>query len=339
MPQTLRDRLVKITYKIGDWPRRKLKKWPVTARLYKAWDDVNHFPALYADVLDIKNRQDKFESQQWPLIMQSLSELSSEVNNVTLPIDEDKDNLVRSVPVSIRKITRDHTDMMRQLEGVTNTVEYLLGRVEFVRRELMFELRYGASQASSGEGALKVKSEILSPEKLEHARNNKLRLNLGCGHLPLQGYLNIDRRVLTGVDIVAEVDDLPFHSDEIDEIFSAHLLEHFPQEQLRRQLLPGFYAMLKEGGIFRAVVPDAKAMIEQYSEGLYAYDDMREVMYGAQDYDGDFHYNMFTPESLSQLLIESGFKDLTVIESGRKNGRCFEFEISAIKPVLKSAKG
>ena len=326
-------KIVKFTHKIGNWPMRKLQKWPVTARIVKILHDISLYPEIYADILEIKKRLNMLETQQLPLIIQNLSELT----NLPLPIDEDKDNLVKSVPVSIRKITRDQTDMITQLESLTNSVDYLLGRVEFVRRELMFELRYGASQFSAGSGPVRGKNEILSPEKLEKARITRLCLNVGCGHLPIQGYLNVDRRVLPGVDIVAEADDLPFEPDTIDEIFSAHFLEHFPQEQLRRQLLPNFFILLKKGGLFRAVVPDAQAMIRQYANGVYEYDDMREVMYGAQDYDGDFHYNMFTPESLTQILSESGFTNMTIVESGRKNGRCYEFEISAQKPVGKLA--
>jgi len=160
-----------------------------------------------------------------------------------------------------------------------------------------------------------------------------LRLNLGCGHIALDGYLNVDRRALPGVDIVSEVNALPLEAGVADEIFSSHLLEHFPEEQLRRELLPYYYGLLKAGGTFRAVVPDAQAMITNYAEGNYPYEDMREVLYGAQDYDGDFHFNMFTPESMVALLTEAGFDTPRIIESGRKNGRCYEFEIAAEKQI------
>jgi hypothetical protein len=109
------------------------------------------------------------------------------------------------------------------------------------------------------------------------------------------------------------------------------LLEHFPQEQLSRELLPYYRNLIKPGGQFHAVVPDAGAMIREYNKGNYPYDDMREVMYGAQDYDGDFHFNMFTPDSLSKLLVDAGFSNPTIMASGRKNGRCYEFEIRAEK--------
>jgi hypothetical protein len=88
-------------------------------------------------------------------------------------------------------------------------------------------------------------------------------------------------------------------------------------------------ASLREGGVFRAVVPDAEEMIKKYTQGEYPYDDMREVMYGAQDYDGDFHFNMFTPESMKKLLVEAGFTAVHINAAGRPNGKCFELEVSA----------
>jgi hypothetical protein len=219
-----------------------------------------------------------------------------------------------------------------RLESITSSVEFLLGRVEFVRRELMFEMRYGAAPSGNGNGhQLKTKSEILSPKKLAAARSQRLRLNLGCGHIPLAGYLNVDRRALPGVDIVAEVDDLPFGPAEVDEILSSHLLEHFPQEQLNRELLPYLIGLLRPGGEFRAVVPDAQAMIQNYANGSYPFGSLREVTFGAQDYDGDFHYNMFTPQSLADALQASGLRNVKLIEAGRRNGVCYEFEIVGSK--------
>ena len=223
------------------------------------------------------------------------------------------------------------------LRSTKESVEYLLGRVEFVRRELMFEMRYGAKEIKSEEDSLLTKTKVVSPEKLEAARQTGIRLNLGCGHIQLDGYLNVDRRALPGVDIVSEVDGLPFGKNELSEIFSAHLLEHFPEEQLRRGLLPYFFGLLKGDGVLKAVVPDAEAMIREYSNGNYPYEDLREVLYGGQDYDGDFHFNMFTPDSMVKLLTEAGFKDAAIIEKGRKNGRCYEFEIQARKPVATAA--
>jgi len=342
---------------------RKMAAWQFVGRLVQIAVAVIRLPELRATYLDLNHRQHVFETEQLPSLLQTISDL----NYRQLASDNDKENLVKSVPVALRKIKRDLIEIRRELDTVSNSMDqklnetrgeldivsnsmdqklnetrgqldivsssvgYLLGRVEFVRRELMFEMRYGAVSPNANIEKIETKVEIVNPEKLAAARNERLRLNLGCGHIALDGYQNVDRRALPGVDIVAEVDDLPFETGEVDEIFSAHLLEHFPEEQLRRQLLPYYYSLLKEGGIFRAVVPDAEAMIQKYTKGEYLFDDMREVMYGAQDYDGDFHFNMFTPESIKKLLKEAGFTTVHLNAAGRPNGKCFELEISAKK--------
>jgi len=209
----------------------------------------------------------------------------------------------------------------------------LIHRVEFTRRELMFEMRYGATSVNTNApGEAKVEKNIISTEKFAEAKaTGNVKLNLGCGHITLPGYLNVDRRALPGVDIVAEANDVPVQEGEVDEVFSSHMLEHFPQEQLRRELLPYWREILRDGGKFRAVVPDAETMIREYADGHYPYENLREVMFGAQDYDGDFHFNMFTPDSMTRLLLEAGFKDVQILEAGRRNGACYEFDIMATK--------
>jgi len=207
-------------------------------------------------------------------------------------------------------------------------------RLEFIRSELLYEMRYGAGSSTKvAQKAPPVASRILNTEKYEQAKEAGFRLNLGCGHVPLNGYLNVDMRDVAGVDIVADVDTLPFQSKQISEIFSAHVLEHFPQEQFRRVLLPYWFDLLKPGGIFRAIVPDAKAMIQAYANEGYPFDDFREVFFGGQDYDGDFHYNMFTADSLKQALERAGFEHVDVVAEGRKNDIAFELEVTARRPA------
>lgn len=212
----------------------------------------------------------------------------------------------------------------RQLSSITDMWE----RIEFMRREMLLEVKY----AGRTENFSPVNSKVVAHEKLAAARKSGLRLNLGCGHIPLTGYVNVDRRELPNVDIVAEAGDLPIERGTAQEIFSAHLLEHFPQEELRRRLLPYWYSLLISGGSFHAVVPDGEAMFGALAAGTYSFDDFREVLFGGQDYEGDFHFNLFTPESLSSLLTDAGFSNARVIEKGRRNGKCFEFEILAVKP-------
>lgn len=55
-----------------------------------------------------------------------------------------------------------------------------------------------------------------------------MKLNLGCGRNPMDGYVNLDRADLPGVDVVHDlsVHPLPFDDDTFDEIIGIDLIEH-----------------------------------------------------------------------------------------------------------------
>ncbi len=205
-------------------------------------------------------------------------------------------------------------------------------RTEEIRAEFMYELRYRDAASSAPAGETFDAVDIIQPDKLTPA-DGVVRLNLGCGRLSLDGYVNVDMRALPGVDVVAPIDRLPFEPESVDEIFSAHLLEHFPHEELRRKLLPYWMKLLKPGGAFRAVVPDLRAMIDDVHEGATSWEDFRRVAYGDQEYEGDFHFNAFTTDGLAHALEEAGCTDVRVLASGRTNGICKEFEIEGRKPL------
>lgn len=224
----------------------------------------------------------------------------------------------KPAPASLESL-RGEVDALRQ------SVNHLLHRVEFVRRETLFEVRYG----KAGVAAESAEPRIVATEKVARAMREGLRLNVGCGHVPIEGYVNVDARELPGVDVVATATRLPFEPGSVVEIFSSHLMEHFPEEQLRREVLPYWRSLLAPGGRLRGVVPDAATMIAKYGEGAMPFEDLREVTFGAQDYAGDFHYTMFTPESLAMLLAEAGFRDVRFPVKGRANGKCYEMELAA----------
>lgn len=225
----------------------------------------------------------------------------------------------------LKALVRLPTNVREAKEAVAR----LEDRLEFVRRELFFEIKYGRQERRESEAR---EVRIVDEAKVEAAKAAGLRLNIGCGHVALPGYVNVDMRAVPGVDVVAGVDELPFDPGAAIEISSTHVLEHFPQEMLKRRLLPFWREILASGGTFRAVVPDAKAMLRRVQAGDYPFEDFREVFFGAQDYEGDFHYNMFTPESLGTLLRDAGFVDVETRRQGVRNGRCYEFEIVARKP-------
>lgn len=217
-------------------------------------------------------------------------------------------------------------------------LQQLRDRLEFARAELMFELRAQLAKSvmptmpGATGAATAISPRILAPAKVEALRGaGALRVNLGCGHVPMEGYVNVDMRELPGVDAIADAADLPFAPGSIDEIHSAHLVEHFPLEHLRRVVLPHWHMMLRPGGVLRAVTPDAQAMLADFAAEQMSFEDLREVTYGLQEYDGDYHFCMFTPDSLGALLREAGFTQVGLTFTGRKNGKCRDMEIQGVK--------
>lgn len=215
--------------------------------------------------------------------------------------------------------------LAQRVQTAIETARQAVERVEFVRTETMLELKYGsrsATEQSPSEG------RIVDASKVDAARGD-LRLNIGAGHLPRDGYVNVDGRELPGIDVVADVMDLPFGAGEVAEIRSEHLLEHFPEERLKRELLPYWRSLLGAGGRLTAVVPDTSTMLEAHARGDMHFEELRQVLFGGQEYEGDFHFTAFTQESLAELLKDAGFGSVRTIEAGRRNGLCFEMEVLA----------
>jgi hypothetical protein len=228
----------------------------------------------------------------------------------------------------------DQRDYLRaaQIEALAEAVARIERRIEFIRQEVMLEQRYadqaGGERAKGFEES--VEARVVNTEKLE-AMGDDIRLNVGAGHITMDEYLNVDARPLPGIDVVADVRDLPFEPGQVSEIYSAHLLEHFPAEELRRVVLPRWIELLRDGGKLVAVVPDIEAMATEYASGHYPFPDFVRVLYGDQEYEGDFHFAGYSPDTLVEMLEAVGLGDVKVREAGRRNGASFEMEVEATR--------
>lgn len=201
-------------------------------------------------------------------------------------------------------------------------------RIDYVRQEFGLQDTDSGTLASPTYFSTLPEPRIISLDKVEAAvKTGDVRLNLGCGRSVLPGYINVNRRELPGVDVVASIDNLPFESGTVREIFSEHLVEQFTQEALRQGLLPYWRSLLMKEGMLRAITSDAAAMIEAASTGSYSFEDFREVLFGPGDAAGGFHRNFLTPESMRKLLEEAKLAQIEVPFRARRNGKCYEFEI------------
>lgn len=293
---------------------RVAARWPVVGRLVRIAvavirlpderDYLNGGSLDHRVIAEMKDRQRTFETQQLPSLLSNLSD----VNHRQIMSDAAKDNLVQSVPIALRRVTRDVIALRAQLDGLTMALDK---RNDRERSEVV--------------------SQVIDTDKLAQARANVLKINLAFGGNALDGYLNVDRHARPGIDIVAEIIALPVRQGEVDEIASSLLLERYSQQELCEEILPYFHSLLKQGGTLRTVVYDTQAMTEQYVNGNFPYEDFRVAMMGGQSADGKYHRNMFTPTYLQSLLNDAGFKNITLLACGRKNGSHLELEMTAEK--------
>jgi predicted SAM-dependent methyltransferase len=91
------------------------------------------------------------------------------------------------------------------------------------------------------------------------------KLNIGCGHNSLEGWLNID--YFPEIPSVAHFDArkrFPLPSAAFDYVFCEHMIEHVVyQDGLR--MLSEAYRVLKPKGRIRVSTPDLKFLVELYS--------------------------------------------------------------------------
>ena len=81
-----------------------------------------------------------------------------------------------------------------------------------------------------------------------------MKLNLGCGRNPIDGYVNLDRAALPGVDVVHNLEQfpLPFDDDTFDEILGVDLIEHITDAL---GLMGELYRIAKPGALCTFLLP------------------------------------------------------------------------------------
>jgi SAM-dependent methyltransferase len=145
----------------------------------------------------------------------------------------------------------------------------------------------------------------------------KKAIDIGCGPLnrseefPEFELVRVDIREDVNPDYCCSVDNLPFENGEFDLVFSAHVLEHFPRNKWRDVLKEWVRLIKKPEGEIILVLPNIEWAIENFKD-VTKLNDVYNVLYGAQSYNEDFHYNGLTPN-----MVESELKlyGLNILES------------------------
>ncbi|MCR4922701.1 MAG: methyltransferase domain-containing protein [Lachnospiraceae bacterium] len=97
----------------------------------------------------------------------------------------------------------------------------------------------------------------------------KLKIvNCGCGYKYDKSMINLDF-ISNSPDIIAcnLLKKLPFSDNEVDAIYSSHMIEHFTSDQAH-SWLKECHRVLKPGGVIRLVAPDLENACRNYLNEL-----------------------------------------------------------------------
>jgi hypothetical protein len=149
-----------------------------------------------------------------------------------------------------------------------------------------------------------------------------MKLNLACGQMYLDGYINIDNLSMYNgsmrVDKQANVFDLEWEDNTVDEILLSHFAMYIGLEEMPT-LLKRWYGWLKEGGDIIIETGNVKSIAKFILEN----DDPDKInssngvmqLFGWQTTSG--HKWAWCPETLADLMNKTGFETIEVGEIGR----------------------
>jgi len=140
-----------------------------------------------------------------------------------------------------------------------------------------------------------------------------MRINLGSGSDIKEGYINIDIRCLPGVDIVADVRNLPFKNGSVDEITALDIYEHIAHHESQK-LLVHWVSVLKTGGLLYIRGPCINRIIQYFlvecldnnNSNLSKIERLIDNIFGSQDYLENLHRTTIHPDLMYYYLKQAG---------------------------------
>jgi len=139
-----------------------------------------------------------------------------------------------------------------------------------------------------------------------------LKLNLGCWHRHIPGWVHIDLCDMPHIDYKSSIDDLSmFENETVDLIYSSHSLEYFDRKQVGN-VLREWARVLKKGGVLRVAVPDFDALLSVYKKT----NDLSKILgplFGAMEITTEtglinmYHKTTYNFDSLKEELVSAGF--------------------------------
>ncbi len=160
--------------------------------------------------------------------------------------------------------------------------------------------------------------------------SKKTKLNLGSGELYMRGYINIDNRAEDDgsmrVDQEADVFELEWKPDSVDEVMVQHLAMYIGPDQMP-ELLKRWASWLKPGGKLVLETTDIRVICANLAKGDL--EKQLKNLYGWGLSAG--HKWGWCPETLYPLMRDVGLSIVSVEPGVSHNNPTRDFRITAKK--------
>lgn len=140
-----------------------------------------------------------------------------------------------------------------------------------------------------------------------------IKLHLGCQGKYLEGYVNIDLPSESHpvekekVDVYADVRELVYKDESVDEVRSHHLLEHFSRQEALL-LISRWHRWLKIGGMVHIETPDfeesAKKFLQSSIEDQFVFG---RHIYGSHEAEWAYHKDFWSENKYRYVLERLGY--------------------------------
>lgn len=157
-----------------------------------------------------------------------------------------------------------------------------------------------------------------------------LMLNLASQGEILPGFVNIDQIPQKEEEIGGDIRNLEFDDESTELIIAKNIIQVFSHREIKKVILE-WKRVLKRGGTMIISGPDLRSILEAYSMGNLNFEETQVAIFGRQQNDYDYFYNGFDEESLSELLLNSGFAIIEIKKFNITSSKYYDLVVRCIK--------